>query len=207
MNASPTRAFTLPHSERSAARDATEQRILDATRELLQQGESLAGLSVTRIVKAAGVSRATFYLHFSDKRALIARLAELRLNEFGEITDPFVGRTDAGRDELEQVVRALIESWRRQAGVLSGLIELAEYDDAAREAWRASVLGTGEVIAKGVRTFRADLTHAQTEALGELIAWMGERVCHQMVGTRSTDARADRAAEALTEAVWRIISP
>lgn len=207
MKTALSRAFTLPAGVRQPSRDATEQRILDATHDLLQSGASLAGLSVGRIVKQAGVSRATFYLHFHDKRALVARLAEQRLSEFGEITDPFLEDPQAGRDELAEVVSRLVRNWRAQAGVLAGLIELSEYDQAGRDAWHAVVCGIAATIAKALRRFRPDLNTDQAAALAEVIAWMGERVCHQMAGTGTDGDQVDRAAEALTEAIWRIIAP
>ncbi len=45
--------------DRRQTRDATEQRILDGTTRLLNDGASLAGLSVNRIAEESGVSRAT----------------------------------------------------------------------------------------------------------------------------------------------------
>ncbi len=207
MKASLSRTFTLPTGARRSSRDATEQRILSATHDLLQGGASLAGLSIARIVKQAGVSRATFYLHFPDKRALVARLAGQRLSEFGAITDPFLENPQAGRDELAEVVIRLVQNWRAQAGVLAGLIELSEYDQAARDAWHGVVRGIAATIATALRRFRPDLDSDQCEVLAEVIAWMGERACHQMAGTGTDMDQVDRTAEALTEAVWRIIAP
>lgn len=206
--ASPSaRTFTLPADPRPSGRDATEQRILDATYELLAGGASLARLSVSRIAEAAGVSRATFYLHFPDKRELVARLAERHLSEFSEITNPFLESGDAGRDQLVLVIRALVENWRTHAGVLAGLIELAAYDEGAREAWSRVVRNIAASITQGLRRFRPDLDEARAETLGELIAWMGERACHQMVGVGADERDVERVADALTEAVWRIIAP
>ncbi|MBI4897093.1 MAG: TetR/AcrR family transcriptional regulator [Actinobacteria bacterium] len=206
MNSSPTRTFTLPEA-RNQGRDATELRILDATAELLQSGASLAGLSIGRIVEAAGVSRATFYLHFPDKRELVARLAQERLSEFGEITDPFLEKRDAGREELAEVMRQLVASWQLRAGVLAGLVELAEYDEAAREAWRSVVMGVAEMLAGALHKRRPELSDEQAQSLAEVVAWMGERVCHQMTGIGSDENDARRTAEAMTDAIWRIVTP
>lgn len=205
MSQPSPRTFTIPGARR-LGRDATEQRILDATQDLLQGGASLAGLSVGRIVEAAGVSRATFYLHFPDKRELVARLAQQRLSEFGEITDPFLENENAGRDELAVVMTQLVHNWQRRAGVLAGLVELAEYDDAASEAWRAVVMGIATTLAGALRQRRPELTRAQAQTLGEVVAWMGERVCHQMAGIGSDEQDARRTSEAMTDAVWRIVS-
>lgn len=203
----PARTFTLPGGGRQGGRDATERRILEATGNLLQEGASLAELSVGRIAAAAGVSRATFYLHFPDKRALVARLAEQRLSEFGEITDPFIENPGAGRDQLAEVVAVLVATWREHAGVLSSLIELAEYDAQAREAWHATVHAIAARLAGALRERRPDLSAAEARTIAEIATWMGERVCHQMI-RRDSDARAvKRVADGLTDTLWRIVAP
>jgi AcrR family transcriptional regulator len=202
-----SRSFTLPEGDRRQTRDATEQRILEATNSLLDGGASLAGLSVNRIAEQAGVSRATFYLHFSDKRGLIARLAETELAEFARVTDPFLDAPDAGREELGHVVASLIQTWRDHAGVLSSLIELAEYDADSREAWQAIVGEVAARIAVALRARRPELSRQQSMTLAEVIAWSGERTCHQMISRDGSERRASEVAAALTDLVWRAIEP
>lgn len=199
-----TKSFTLA-SARGGGRDATEQRILDATHELLQSGASLAGLSVSRIAESAGVSRATFYLHFPDKRALIARLAEQRLSEFSVITEPFLTGEVVGREALERTITQLVRNWHERAGVLASIVELAEYDEGAREAWAATISEIAKRLAAALAIFRPDLPPAKRTALAEVVTWMSERSCHQMAGTAATAREVDRSAAALTEAIWSII--
>lgn len=200
------RTFTLPGGGRQSGRDETERRILQATERLLNEGASLAELSVGRIVAAAGVSRATFYLHFADKRALVALLAEQRLSEFGEITDPFMENPGAGRDQFAEVVTALVATWREHSGVLSGLIELAEYDEQARETWQATVYAIAERMTGALRERRPELSAAEARTIAEIVTWMGERVCHQMID-RDSDARSlKRVAVGLTDTLWRVVS-
>ena len=202
-----SRSFTVPRVDGRLRRDATEQRILDATIKLLDDGASLAGLSVGRIVEQAGVSRATFYLHFSDKRALVTRLAETELAEFSRLTDPFVETPGAGRDALARVMGSLIEAWRNHAGVLSSLIELAEYDADSRESWQAIVREIASRMAKALSARRPELTQAQAHTLAEVLTWSGERACHQMIGRDSSKRDAERVADALTDVIWRAIAP
>lgn len=186
-------------------RDATEQRILDGTTRLLDAGASLAGLSVNRIVEESGVSRATFYLHFTDKRGLVNRLAERELTAFEVLTSTFVARPDAGRDELAQVSREMVAMWRAHAGVLSSLIELSEYDAESREAWQAVIGAVAVQINTALTDRRPDLSAAEAKSASEVIAWAGERSLHQMLGRDSTDQRAEEVAAALTEVIWRLV--
>lgn len=193
--------------DRRLRRAETEQRILDGTIELLDAGASLAGLSVNRIVEASGVSRATFYLHFADKRQLVQRLGETELITFQRVTESFLADSGAGRDELAETVSELVDLWRSHAGVLSSLIEMAEYDADSRETWRAIVQAVAASIAPAIRERRHELNEPMVLTLSEILAWTGERALHQMVGRDATDAQARRVAEGLTEAVWRIVAP
>lgn len=193
--------------DRRLRRAETEQRILDGTVELLDAGASLAGLSVNRIATASGVSRATFYLHFADKRQLVQRLGETELFAFQRVTESFLADPLAGRDELGETFTELVALWRSHAGVLSSLIEMAEYDSESRETWQAVVQAVAASIAPALRVRRPELDEPMVLTLSEILAWTGERALHQMVGRDATDAQARRAADGLTEAVWRIVAP
>lgn len=191
--------------DRRQTRDATEQRILEGTTRLLDAGASLAGLSINRIAEESGVSRATFYLHFGDKRALITRLAERELREFVVVTEPFVSNPDAGRAELAVVVTNLTAMWRAHAGVLSSLIEMAEYDAESREAWQGVMHATAAQLVPAIRQRRPDLDEAMVLNTAEILAWAGERSMHQMIGRDSDDRRAADVAAAFTDVLWRIV--
>jgi AcrR family transcriptional regulator len=193
--------------DRRMRRAETEQRILEGTIELLDAGASLAGLSVNRIAQASGVSRATFYLHFADKRQLVQRLGETELFAFQRVTESFLSDPSAGRTELATTFDELVALWRSHAGVLSSLIEMAEYDADSRETWQAIVQSVGASIAPAVRERRPELDEPMVQTLSEILAWTGERSMHQMVGRDATSAQARSVAEGLTEAVWRIVSP
>lgn len=191
--------------DRRQTRDATEQRILDGTTRLLDAGASLAGLSVNRIVEESGVSRATYYLHFTDKRGLVNRLAERELTAFEELTESFLEDPEAGRDELAAVAREMVDMWRAHAGVLSSLIELSEYDAESREAWQAVIAAVAEPIRVAISDRRPDLNDSEVANVSQVVAWAGERSMHQMLGRDATDQRAEEVAAALTEVIWRLV--
>jgi AcrR family transcriptional regulator len=58
---------------REAQKAFTRQRILDAARDLFYR-QGYYGTTVDQIVSAAGASRPTFYLHFSDKEEIVTEL-------------------------------------------------------------------------------------------------------------------------------------
>jgi AcrR family transcriptional regulator len=202
------RSFTVQANSGYRRRAATQQKIIDALHRLLESGSAMAALSVDRIAAEAGVSRSTFYLHFPDKRNLIARLAEQELEEWREISMPLLADAHAGRDVLEQIVREVVRAWHTHAAVVSGIIELSEYDREAREAWCAAVESTAETVAEHLRRRwqGRDRLADDAQTVARVIAWMVERVCHQML--REPDPRSEeRVVSVLTEAIWRIVEP
>lgn len=207
MKASSVPSERVVSVDRRQTREATESRILAGATGLLDEGESLAALSVNRIAEASGVSRATFYLHFADKRELVARLAETELQAFDLLTDPFLEDPGAGREQLAAVVDQIIDLWQSHSGVLTSLIESAERDGESRTAWQETVHQVAERIASAIRVRRTDLSEQEVQTLAEIIAWTGERALHQMIGRHGDQATARRLSEGLCEVVWRLVEP
>ena len=202
------RAFTVQATAGRRRREATQQQIIDALHRLLEAGAAMAALSVERIAAEAGVSRSTFYLHFPDKRDLIARLAEQELSEWRQISTAVLTDPRAPRAVVEQTVRDTLAAWRRHAPVVSGLIELSEYDADARDAWRAAVDAIADTLAGHLRERWAgrDLPPGDPDTIARIVVWMTERVCHQMLRDPDPDTE-ERVAAALTESIWRIAEP
>ncbi|MFJ4852579.1 TetR/AcrR family transcriptional regulator [Streptomyces sp. NPDC088730] len=83
---------------------AAERSILDAVVGLLEAGEPLAGLSIERIARTAGVGKATIYRRWTDKEELFVDV----LRDI-EPTEPDVSGTGGLGD-----LRVLLESMRRR---------------------------------------------------------------------------------------------
>ena len=201
---SGSRSVTLPATATPDRRAQTNQQILNATRDLLAGGEPLARLSIQRIVEAAGVSRATFYLHFRTKRDLMSALAQQETREWSAIAMPFLANLSANRLALEQAVMQAVQTWRVHSAVLSGVIELAEYDEDTRSAWNDTIGTIAQTIAAGIRLRRPELTRQQADQLGLLIAWSGERLFHQQAREPSSDDD-QLLVWSLVEMIWSVM--
>ncbi|HUA41109.1 MAG TPA: TetR/AcrR family transcriptional regulator [Streptosporangiaceae bacterium] len=94
-------------SLREAQRAVTEQRIIDALVDLIDQEHPLE-ISMTAVARRAGVSEPTLYRHFPTKRHLFAGLAR---HQFQAVT---VGLAPASADDLADAVRVVFE---RSAGM------------------------------------------------------------------------------------------
>ncbi len=115
------------HRER---REEIDERVLDTTAELLAGGEGYTQLSVERIAGAAGVSRSTFYVHFSDKTDLLIRLAERATADITVGADEWWrGDQSGGQEQLREVLLKLVRIWRKHEVVLRAVTEVAGYDE------------------------------------------------------------------------------
>ena len=186
-------------------RQASAEVILTATRRLLAAGDPVAKLSVDRILAEAGVSRATFYACFTDKTAVIARLARDSLAWRQDIHAEVLADPDLTRERLDALLRAIVTHWQTNRTVLAAIIELAEHDPAMRDPWRAAVNQIAEQAAEQFR-IRWENTPDQPpnpDAMAAAFTWMFERCCHQLV---TDDTSATTMALAMSEILWRTLN-
>ena len=199
------RTFTLPTNDRRRTRDITKADLIAATRRLLQQGTSVANLSVDKIVAEAGMARATYYLHFRNKFELVAGLMDDVVAWRTEIGAEVLEDPELSRESLDAILATIVGSWAADHAVLSAIIELAEYDPRMAERWRAAI---GEVAAEAARHFHARWENQpgappDIDTVAELLSWMFERACHQML---VDPARAETVAAGMSEIIWRVLT-
>ena len=101
-------------SRRSRKRERTRRQILDAAAGLVG-AQGLDAVRIEAICDAADVARATFFLHFASKRAMLAEWE----NELA--ADVEVGLDAAGADAAAQL-RAIAERLFRRPGVSRALL-------------------------------------------------------------------------------------
>ncbi|MFB8777713.1 TetR/AcrR family transcriptional regulator [Streptomyces broussonetiae] len=119
-------------------RGALEQRILSVIEDCLRGGVTYTELSVEQIAKAAGISRSTFYLYFRDKVDVLLRLSGSLKRESYEIAAAWKPTgADGGVDGLARTYELILRHYREHAALLAAINEVAAYDPAVREAWRA----------------------------------------------------------------------
>jgi AcrR family transcriptional regulator len=199
------RTFTLPSNDRRRTRELTKADLIAATKRLLRQGTSVANLSVDRIVAEAGMARATYYLHFRDKFELVAGLMDDVIAWRGQIGAEVLEDPGMTRESLDAILATIVGQWADEHAVLSAIIELSEYDARMAELWRAAI---GEVAREAARHFRIRWEHQpdappDIDTIAELLSWMFERACHQMLVDPS---RHDVVAAGMSEIIWRVLT-
>lgn len=207
MAATAQRSITVRGPADRSRRAATQSAILEGTRRLLEQGSPLASLSVERIVREAGVSRATFYLHFKGKQELIERLAEQQLVTWRVLGSEILDDPAFTREQVERTVDEAVDEWDRQRHVLGALVEVAEYDPAAKAAWGGLLEGMGADFGRVIAQRRPELSEERARSLGTVIVLMIERCCHQLLDVRAEGFDRAEVSAALAEAVWQIATP
>lgn len=120
----------------------TYRALLRAAREVIRtRGYTRA--TVDEIRRAAGVSRATFYFYFQDKRQILIRL----LNDTTQQYIDLYKRKYPGTDDYSRIVLTHIEyfaHFSRDVGIMRAVGVLASHDDAFREMV--------EVVRRGYRS-------------------------------------------------------
>ena len=200
----PKKPTTVQAQVGARRRAATSSDILAATRRLLDAGEPVAGLSVERIGAEAGVSRATFYLHFQDKHELISRLADELFAWRDEEWVASLAAPDLTRETLLEIMRNIVSQWVENQAVLAAIIELAAYEPSMRDAWRGAMHEVAERAAAQFDAHWADSPDRPTDPamIAEVFTWMFERSCQQI----ATDpSREDAVVEAMAEIIWRVL--
>lgn len=190
------------HRER---REEIDERVLDATEELLGEGEGFTQLSVERIAGAADVSRSTFYVHFSDKTDLLTRLAARATADITMGADEWWrGDQSGGRDALRDVLLKLVRIWRKHEAVLRAITEVAGYDETVADFWRRRINSYAELAARRLEEDRRRGLVAEDldpRATAFVIGWAVERTISEHIRTHG--AQADRPfAQALARAIW-----
>jgi AcrR family transcriptional regulator len=96
---SPLESPTRPRSRGRPRSDATHQKILDATRELLTEG-SFAHLRIEHVAARAGVSKAAIYRRWRTKAELAGEL-------LAQLAGPHIAVADTG-DTREELLAAVL---------------------------------------------------------------------------------------------------
>jgi TetR/AcrR family transcriptional regulator, ethionamide resistance regulator len=155
--------------------------ILAATERLLRE-RSFAELAVNDIIEAAGISRTSFYAHFSSRSAVLAACLRRVVDELAVAVDPFL--TEEQLDP-EAAIRVSLDRWVGLAGEHGPLLRTASeewpHDPELQELWfevMASFSGPVARVIDRTRAAGAAPGGADADALAACLMWGHERVLH-----------------------------
>lgn len=157
------------------------QAILAATEELLGE-RPLSDLSVAQIIERAGVSRTTFYTHFTSKTDPVAACFRAFMDEVLVAVDPFLA---GPAPDPEAAIRHSLRGWAAlctaHRGLLRAVSEEWPHDDELRRLWWGRLERGARDIAATIEADRARGAAppgADAKALATVVIWAFERVVH-----------------------------
>ena len=200
----------MPSVTRPARDDShraiVEQQVLEAVERLLAGGESFTSLGVQRIAAEAGMARTTFYGHFRDKASLLIRLSESATLRLFTVAADWVRDPHSTREGLERTLAELIKEYRKHAPLLRAVNELASYEPAVEEYWRAAIDDFATLVAERIvreQAARRSSDRVRANTTATWIAWGTERTIAMHVAAHPNDTRSDAAlAAGIAAATW-----
>jgi AcrR family transcriptional regulator len=124
-------ARTSEPSRRARKKERTRREIFDASMALFDR-QGFDAVTVEAICEAADVARATFFLHFPTKAALLYELSDRVAAEF---TAPKAAAESSAADELRTLVDRMISRLVEHAGVMRAMVrEFFSNPDAIQAA-------------------------------------------------------------------------
>jgi AcrR family transcriptional regulator len=205
MGSAPMHPLRPSRDERRAL---LSRYFLTVVEPMLEAGEDYADLSVARLIKAANVSRSTFYAYFKDKGELLAAMASdmvADISEHGASWWEFPA--DGSRDDLRRALLPAIEAFRQHRAMFGAVLAAAGYDPVVRGRRRWLIDDTAAALAshisagQGAGTIAPDLDPERTAAL---LIRMIEAGLTDLAGPAAPD-EAERVIDAITDVLWRTL--
>lgn len=195
----------VPARRRPARKVEPQSRtqVLRAVEELLQSAR-LDELKVGQIVAAAGVSRATFYVHFDTKFSVVAALIEDLVGQHLAVWSPlFDGAGPIEESLLRSCIEGTVAQWREHAAVLTATIEGWHSDPEIHELWSAMLERFAEALETRIRRGDPVGAHVDVEALSAGLIALLERCIYLALSTpESVFSRSDPMVVDTVTTIW-----
>lgn len=107
---------------RADAAQETREALLNAGLEVAEQ-YGLSGMSVNRVVAAAGVAKGTFYVHFADRDAFLNALHRRFSEQSAAAVDAAMAGHQPGSLRLRRAIEAYFTASMQHRGVKAMLLE------------------------------------------------------------------------------------
>lgn len=167
----------------------TRAALLDAGLEVAEEF-GLSGMSVNRVVAAAGVAKGTFYVHFADRDAFLNALHQRYTAQSGAAVAAAMAGQEPGWHRLQLMIEAYFESSMQHRGVKAlalearntpgvaakvdarnaAFVELAEPDLRAM-GWTDPHAAARLVVAMAAELMMAEMTAGERDDAGRSALW------------------------------------
>ena len=198
---------TRRHQPAKTERPKIEEQLLRAMERLLDEGENFSTVSIERLTAAAGLARATFYLHFRDKAELVTRL-------MGRVREEIVASAGlwfehaelAQREDMRTALRGILGVYQRHHVIIDAVVETARRDAQVARLWNEMLEALCAESRRAVQNLRqADRARAEaTPLLADVLTW-SVNYCAMHYGARLQGRQLDKLVDTLTHVCWSAI--
>jgi len=195
-------------STRAQRREEIRDRLRTSAEQLMTGEESYTELSVERIVREAGISRATFYVYFEDKSDLLRALAEDFIERLLKAASAWWDLpADATKADLRSAMGAIFDAYLPHKVVMAAVVEVASYDAGLRTLFGSLLDRTISEVAKHITLGQQEgfiVSDVDPERTAAWLTWMAERGLYQLVASANGPA-LERLLDALTDITWNTL--
>lgn len=176
-----------PRRPRAATARSFDDRMLAAMETLLAQGQAFNTLTVEQLTEAAGMARATFYLHCRDKGELVARLTQRLTTEIIESAGGwFRGDSEVNRATMHFALHGIVGTFKKHQAILVAISDTMHSDPKVAEL-HARMMDelcamSRRAITQVKRQGRA--APGAPSDLGDLLTWFLELYCARFITQR-----------------------
>jgi len=168
------RRATRSGDDRPELREA----ILDATAGLLA-GRQFGDLAVSDILRAAGVSRGSFYFYFDSKHDVLGELVRRAVAGGHEAAAPWLASPSDKSAALRAGITAGARLWQAHAPILRAIVENWRTDPRLTTLWLEQMqsftdAAVAQINADDVALRR--LAGLDVAAIASSLTWLGERL-------------------------------
>ena len=170
---------------RAQAAQETRSALIEAGLEIAEQ-HGLAGMSVNRVVAAAGVAKGTFYVHFPDRAAFLSALHQRFRDTVNAALAAAVDGLPPGRAHLQRSMEGYLDVCLEYRGVKALLLEARNNSGVAMDA----AARTAEFVALAEPDLRA-MGWPDASATARLVIAMGSELAlgELLSGVRDAEGR------------------
>jgi AcrR family transcriptional regulator len=190
-----------------ADRPKVEDKLLQAMEKLLAEGGSFSSVSIEQLTAAAGLARATFYLHFRDKGELVTRLMGRVRQEIVASAGLWFQHAElAQREDMHKALRGILGVYQKHHVIIDAVVETAARDAAVAQLWRETMDALCAESRRAVLSLRqaGRAAEAATPLLADVLTWSVNH-CALRYGRRLRGAQLEKLADTLTHICWNAI--
>jgi AcrR family transcriptional regulator len=176
----------------------TRRLLIEAARTVFA-ARGYGAATVDDIVKAAGASRATFYLHFANKAEVMAALYQSLMPATAEYWRK-LDQSLSSRRELRDWLNAALSWWEEHRRILPALHEASVIDSAlAAQQYEGLRRLTDELIGYFAKVRGAKRREARLRI--ELLILQLDQFCMQWIVQKAVDADREMVLDVLSD-LW-----